>query len=110
MLVIEDKCPQCYGNLILDDETRTAQCEECGYSERARTKREWLEAKNFAVEFGPREKRHLYTLAGEKLVQSFKSSTSPDDCWEIFEAIQAHRGLISDEEKIKELQRFGFIL
>lgn len=130
MLVIENKCPECYGHLVLDEETRTVKCEDCDtqskpeqlnavykllthfYPSIGMSKRKvWASIKSFAVEYGPPEKRQFPTEAGKYLLKAFEmDNAGAMMCENITYLRSAVRGALEDEDKIAELVRGGYIL
>lgn len=132
MFILEGLCPHCYGNLVMSEEGYTLTCEECGATDTATKKEElatvlvkygvmpnrsdglksiWTMLQVKAKEYGSMEKRRGLTLAGKGLLKSFRACEIPADaqCEEIDQALEASRGLITDEKTLKHLEEEGFI-
>jgi len=112
MLVWEGKCPYCYGNLVLSDDRKSVECEDCKYKERIRTKAEFqylLKELGVLKEWGPKELRQEPTIAGQILLNAHDEDAPPRGD-EVLELVHARRGLIEDEGVLERLRKGGFIL
>lgn len=69
MLILEGKCPNCYGNLILDPKEKSVTCEDCGVTEKTNKKSDVDDMLLEAVEYGPKENRYPPTRFGTLLLE-----------------------------------------
>lgn len=130
MLVLEGKCPKCYGNLILSEDSYTITCEDCGVTDRAKIpvdlarlllhcgvpppdhaslKQLWIILKTRANLWGPIDLRQTLTPAGQIIVTSYEEGEEVRG-EEILQAVEASKGLITDKEILRSLKDGGFIL
>jgi len=130
MLLIEGKCPKCYGNLVLNEEARTVTCEDCGVEGSVKTatnlvkllihcgvsprksaspKEMWIMLKTLADEWGPKEMRQKLTVAGEIITKAYEEAEEPRG-EEVMWVVDASRGLLDSKERLEELKKGGFIL
>lgn len=71
MLVLEGKCPKCFGNLILGEEEMSLTCEDCGYLEVTKDRKAFYAALEEAEEWGPKEKRLVPSGVGKLLLDPY---------------------------------------
>jgi len=107
--VVRGGCPQCRENVVCIEKEWKLQCEECSWKWKAPNKNTWRRNLNLSVPYGPKELRHKLTLAGQQAVEDFLEDRVPDSA-EMDDAYQAYKGLLTDEETLKNLREGGFIL
>lgn len=105
--LIEGKCPECHGNLRINDNPRSVLCEDCGHTEKL-PRDLWRELTNKTDEWGTKDRRYPLTDAGKQLVQCWRKDEIPDS-QEAADAWEAHRGILEDEGRLWELRKGGFI-
>lgn len=111
MKIIEGECEQCKGNMIIDAEELECRCEDCGWTFKFKNKGQlkYIIANKPPRDWGPKERRQVLTRAGKQLVNAFKKDEPPTSD-EVWDTIQAYRGMIDDEETLGNLRKGGFIL
>ena len=105
MLVLEGKCPNCYGNLVLNEEELSVTCEDCGHSENTKDRRLFAELALEAVEYGPKEKRLEPTPIGKLFLEPFNGLSQY-----LRETLEeAIRGLDIEEYDYEQLLKYGLV-
>lgn len=130
MLVLEGKCPKCFGNLVLSEEEYKITCEDCGGAQKVDReiaiailwqffqvtvgtkvplKDLWRALKVKSVEYGPVKERKILTQAGLIIVKSYEDADVVRG-EEVLDVVHASRGLVEDKDKLQELREGGFIM
>jgi len=68
VLILEGKCPKCFGNLAIGEEDMSLTCEDCGYHEVTKDKTAFAVAIEEAEEWGPKERRLVPSEIGKLLL------------------------------------------
>lgn len=68
---LESECPECKGNMMIDESDTFAACEDCNHQEAIKNKTELAFLLASVVEYGPREKRLTPTRIGKLLLRPF---------------------------------------
>lgn len=71
MWILPNKCPKCFGNLVLDEVEMSLSCEDCEYHEKTKDKIAFAAAKEEAEEWGPKGKRLIPSLVGKLILNPF---------------------------------------
>jgi len=113
MLVIEGKCPQCHGNLVLSEKDKMyiLACESCSYREETKDRQVYLTALAIANEWGPKEKRLTPTPAG-KLIYAAQNNGGLLTGVGIYlgeTLIEGVRGLVLEDYELEQLLKWGLV-
>lgn len=103
MLVLPGKCPECKGNLVLDELEMSLTCEDCHYHENTKDRKTFAAALDEAEEWGPKDQRQFPSEIGKLIL----SSRLGDYARETLE--EAMRGLELEAYDLDFLKKFKLI-
>lgn len=105
MLILEGKCPNCFGNLVLGEEDMSLTCEDCEYHENTKDKRTFAAALEEAEEWGPEDKRLVPSEVGKLLLEPYSGRTGYlRDTLE-----EAMKGLEMEDSDLELLKKYKLI-
>jgi len=105
VLILEGKCPKCFGNLAIGEEDMSLTCEDCGYHEVTKDKTAFAVAIEEAEEWGPKERRLVPSEFGKLLLEPYGGLAEY-----LRETLkEAMKGLEVDESDLKLLRERSLI-
>jgi len=105
VLILEGKCPKCFGNLAIGEEDMSLTCEDCGYHEVTKDKTAFAVAIEEAEEWGPKERRLVPSEIGKLLLEPYGGLM--DYLRETLK--EGMRGLGLDDSEMSLLRRYKLI-
>jgi len=106
MLILENRCPQCFGNLVFSENgSRTLVCEDCGATDKPFTQKEFNTLLLEAEEWGPKERRLVPSEIGKLLLEPYGGLM--DYLRETLK--EGMRGLGLDDSEMSLLRRYKLI-